>query len=144
MAHIKASSDSKLELFSTLYNSNIPCYLNMKSSKDKRSLITKFRLSCHTLNIETLRYCRPKVSRDRRFCPFCPESVESEEHFLLECKKYDSLRISNKFISETIHVLGKGVEAIKHILNPQNQQNSKNITNYINDALKVRKCSVNK
>ena len=144
LAHIKASSDSKLELFSTLYNSNIPCYLNMKSSKDKRSLITKFRLSCHTLNIETLRYCRPKVSRDRRFCPFCPESVESEEHFLLECKKYDSLRISNKFISETIHVLGKGVEAIKHILNPQNQQNSKNITNYINDALKVRKCSVNK
>ena len=116
----------------------------MKSSKDKRSLITKFRPSCHTLNIETLRYCRPKVSRDRRFCPFCPESVESEEHFLLECKKYDSLRISNKFISETIHVLGKGVEAIKHILNPQNQQNSKNITNYINDALKVRKCSVNK
>ena len=109
-----------------------------------RDLFQLPNLDCQTLNIETLRYCRPKVSRDRRFCPFCPESVESEEHFLLECKKYDSLRMSNKFISETLHVLGKGVETIKHILNPQNQQNSKNITNYINDALKVRKCSISK
>ena len=26
------------------------------------------------------------------FCPICPDIVESEEHFLIDCKKYDSLR----------------------------------------------------
>ena len=82
--HIKESSDSNLELFSTLYdNSNMPSYLNMDFSKVKRSLIAKFRLRCHSLNIETMRYCRQKVARHQRFCPFCPDAVELEEHFLL-------------------------------------------------------------
>ena len=62
LEHIKKSSDSKLSLFCTLYsNFNVPCYLNMHLSKAKRSLLTKLRLSCHNLNIETLCYCRPKV-----------------------------------------------------------------------------------
>ena len=50
LTHIKESSDSKLELFSTLYdNSNMPCYLNMDFSKVQRSLIANLRLSCHSL-----------------------------------------------------------------------------------------------
>ena len=77
LTQIKKTSDSKLELFSTLYdNSNMPCYLNMDFSKVKRSLIAKLRLSCHSLNIETMWYCRPKVVRHQRFCPFCPDAVE--------------------------------------------------------------------
>ena len=79
LAHIKESSDSKFELFSTLYNNfSVPRYLNMNFSKAKRSLITKLRLSCHILNIETMRYCRPKIVRHERFCPFCPDTIESE------------------------------------------------------------------
>ena len=91
----------------------------MNFSKAKRSLITKLRLSCHILNTETMRYCRPKIVRHKRFCLFCPDSIESEEHFLLNCKKYDSKRKNNRFTSETIHVFGKGIDAVKHILNPQ-------------------------
>ena len=36
--------------------------------------------------------------------------VESEEHFLLNCKEYYSLRKNSKFISETVHDLGKGAD----------------------------------
>ena len=53
LTHIKESFDSKLELFSTLYdNSNMPCYLNMNFSKVKRSPFANLRLSCHSLNIK--------------------------------------------------------------------------------------------
>ena len=41
----------------------MPCYLNMSFSKAKRSLIAKLRLGCHSRDIETMRYCIPKVVR---------------------------------------------------------------------------------
>ena len=136
LAHIKESSDSKLELFSTLYNSfSVPCYLNVNFSKAKRSLITKLRLSCHILNIETMRYCRPKI--------VTVPSVR-KEHFLLNCNKYDSKRKNNRFISEIVHDFGKVIDAVKHILNPQTKQNCKSICNFIGDALHIRKCPQNK
>ena len=64
LAHIKESSDGKLERFSTLCdNFNMPCYLNINFSKAKSSLNANLRLSCHSLNIETMRYCKPKIVR---------------------------------------------------------------------------------
>ena len=55
LTHIKESSDSKLELFSTLYdNSNMPRYLNMDFSKVQRSLIAKLDLAVIHL---TLKQC---------------------------------------------------------------------------------------
>ena len=97
MANIQTSSESKLQLFSHLYNNfSIPYYLNAGMSKVKRSLISKLRLSCHAFNIEKLRYCRAKVQRNQRFCPFCPSSVESEIHFILKCTKYDNIHRHNR------------------------------------------------
>ena len=112
----------------------------MNFSKAKRSLITKLRLSCHILNIETMRYCRPKIVRQKRFCP---DTIESEEHFILNCNKYGSKRKNNRFISEIVHDFGKGIDAVKHILNPQTK-NCKSICNFIGDALHIRKCPQNK
>ena len=103
------------------------------------TLISKLRLSCHSLNIETMRYCRPKVVRHQRFCTFCPDAVGSEEHFLLHCRKYDSLRKNSKFISETMHDLGIGADTVKHILNPQTKHNCKSVAHFIDDALHVKK-----
>ena len=69
----------------------------------------------------------------------CPDTIESEEHFLLNCNKYDSKRKNNRFISEIVHDFGKGIDAVKHILNPQTKQNCKSICNFIGDALHIRK-----
>ena len=102
LTHITESSDSKLERFSPLYdNSNMPCFLNTNFSKVKRSLIAKLRLSCHSLNIETMRYCR--------HCPFFPDVVESEEHSLLHYKKYDSLRKTVNLYQKLCTIWAKGL-----------------------------------
>ena len=52
--------------------------------------MTKFRLSNHSLMIEIGRH--KEIPKERRFCPFCPNSVETEIHFLLLCPVYDLLR----------------------------------------------------
>ena len=62
----------------------------------------------------------------------------------LHCKKYDSLRKNSKFISEIMHDLGIGADTVKHILNPQTKQNCKSVAHFIDDALHVRKSSINK
>ena len=38
--------------------------------------------------IEVGRHARPIVPREQRFCPHCPNIVESEIHFLTECPVY--------------------------------------------------------
>ena len=52
--------------------------------------VTKFRLSNHKLAIETGRH--EGVERDERICPFCPNEVEDEVHFLLKCPILKHLR----------------------------------------------------
>ena len=49
------------------------------------------RISAHTLLIEKGRYSRPKLPRDLRQCTVCTQ-IEDEEHFILFCKKHDSIR----------------------------------------------------
>jgi hypothetical protein len=41
--------------------------------------------------IEKGRYSRPKLPRDLRQCTVCTQ-IEDEEHFILFCKKHDSIR----------------------------------------------------
>ena len=50
------------------------------SWKQKR-VISKFRLSDHKLQIETGRYCRPRLPPERRTCNACSSNaVEDEPH----------------------------------------------------------------
>ena len=51
---------------------------------------TKFRLSDHTLNIEQGRHIG--IESTERFCPFCINKVETEIHFLIQCRAYKTLR----------------------------------------------------
>ena len=55
--------------------------------------LTKLRISSRTLLIEKGRYHSPKISRNLRLCSSC-NKIEDEEHFMLYCNRYDSLRKS--------------------------------------------------
>ena len=81
--------NSKLEFFSTILTETktIPNYLMSDLSKSKKSILTKFRISSHMLNIERGRYTRPKTARKDRLFNSC-----NEKHFLLHCPKYGELR----------------------------------------------------
>ena len=56
----------------------------------ERTALTKLRLSNHLLMIEKGRHLN--ISRNQRFCPFCPNIIENEKHFLTRCSQYRHLR----------------------------------------------------
>ena len=74
------NSSSKLRIYG-LYKTNIGYekYLDQIGSKKIRIEITKFRLSNHKLEIEVGRY--KNTPSHLRFCHFCKDNVENEEHF---------------------------------------------------------------
>ena len=42
---------------------------------------------------ETGRYSKPKIVKENRLCKYCDlNEVEDEQHFLLRCTLYDTLR----------------------------------------------------
>ena len=49
-------------------------YLSIRN-RNKRKFITRLRISAHTLAIEKLRYSRPTIPADKRYCPTCPNEV---------------------------------------------------------------------
>ena len=58
-----------------------------------RKAITRIRICDLKLEIETLRYVKPKPERDKRICRNCDANTcEDEEHFLLSCTKFNVLR----------------------------------------------------
>lgn len=90
LSNIKRN-DSKLRTYGLLKSQpGLENYLIDIKSVKERTALTKIRLSNHSLMIEKGRH--QKLDRNHRFCPFCPDVVEDEIHFLLKCKTYQSLR----------------------------------------------------
>ena len=65
-------------------------YLLCPLTCKERISLTKLRLSNHPLMIETGRHLNLELQQ--RCCPFCPNIVETEQHFILHCKTYLSIR----------------------------------------------------
>ena len=60
---------------------------------NKRVNYTKFRISAHTLAIETGRHTRPVTPVERRLCRVCElDETEDEIHALIRCSKYSDKR----------------------------------------------------
>ena len=87
LVNLKSNAYSNKKLYSSISSSNgiISNYLKLNLKQIYTSVITKFQVSAHTLNIERGRYARPKIPRDEKTCKFC-NKVESETHFSLFCK----------------------------------------------------------
>ena len=49
---------------------------------------SKLLLSDHSLKIERGRYQRPYLKPEKGHYPFCPDKMEHEYHFLIECAMY--------------------------------------------------------
>jgi len=76
-------------LFKTIYKEEE--YLMVKNIQH-RVAVTKLRISCHKLHIETGRHNRTPLQH--RVCQFCDlQHVEDEQHFILHCKLYHNERI---------------------------------------------------
>ena len=67
-------------------------YLTHVSIKKHRNALAKLRLSDHLLHIQTGRQTRPKTPQCLRFCKKCPEYIEDEVHFLIQCSEDSDIK----------------------------------------------------
>ena len=76
------------------YKSNSrPSYDDILKSKNERAMLSKTRISAHKLAIEIGRYTRIKPPKWEQLCTVCNSGeIEDEEHFLLNCNAYTSIR----------------------------------------------------
>ena len=97
---------TNLEYNATLYQSFVNDELRMR--------ITRWRLSCHKLRIETGRYTFPSIPRNERLCKIC-SVVEDELHALFQCP-------AHIFIRFKFHSILCKYNTVKLILNPQSRE----------------------
>ena len=87
------NGDSRLRTYALFKTSpGFEKYLYEIPSLKERTALTKLRISNHKLMIEKGRHTKPKTHKSLRFCPFCPNQVEDEKHFLVGCQMYKHLR----------------------------------------------------
>ena len=60
-----------------------------------RTIITRWRLSSHSLHIETGRYKKPKTLRENRVCTVCG-TLEDEHHAIFVCTAHYFIRAKYK------------------------------------------------
>ncbi len=88
------SSEKKLRTYALFKNSfKFETYLDVITNFKTRSNLCKFRLSSHTLHIETGRYGKNPTPKEERYCVYCKTNsnssyVEDEFHFLMICPLY--------------------------------------------------------
>ena len=82
---------TKLQYCNPLYNTFL--------MERRRITITRWRLSCHQLKIETARYMKPKPPREERKCFIC-NIMEDEKHALFTCKAHEWIRFQHRKILE--------------------------------------------
>ena len=87
----KISDSSKCFLYRhLLYSYDMQLYLKKPIPKKLQNCISRFRLSSHSLSIETGRY--HNIVQTNRLCPICHTDIEDEFHFILKCPMYNDLR----------------------------------------------------
>ena len=70
-------------------------YVSLVRNRNQRCHLSRLRVSAHRLGCEILRYQRPPIPRDQRYCVYCPPEskpgglsvrpVDNELHCLTEC-----------------------------------------------------------
>ena len=111
---------TNLEYHELLYTSFV--------NDELRILITRWRMSCHNLRIETGRYTNPITPRDERNCKICLV-VEDELHALFHCRAHIFIRM--KYFSLLSKYTG-----VKQLLNPQCVKDMIQVGSYISEIEK--------
>ena len=112
---------TKLEYCHSLYET----YLR----EDLRITLTRWRLSCIPLLIESGRY--KGMERENRLCPFC-NVVEDEEHAVYICKAYNNLRLGREQLLEQN-------PSIKDLLSPKDKETAYSVGCFLKEIEEKRK-----
>ena len=98
--NIETKLQHKLECYRALKREyKLADYLSTVGDSKQRQILTKYRLSDHSLAIEKGRH-KKWLPKEQRICGHCTTGeVETEMHFLLYCEKCENIRQNyfNKF-----------------------------------------------
>ena len=88
--------NKKLKFYSTFKTDITPSNsLELITNLKHRRAVEKLRVGNHNLRIETGRHSYPKLPEHLRICQNCSSNeVENEEHFVLNCSRYNTIRKS--------------------------------------------------
>ena len=100
--------------------------------EDLRIIITRWRLSCIPLQIETGRY--QGIARENRLCPFC-DVLEDEEHALFHCDAYEEIRQDNR-------ELLRENQSLNDLLNPKDKETAHALGCYLKQIEQRRKSMI--
>ena len=91
---IKVTQVNKLKYFHKIKSDyKLAPYLTEISNYGQRKLLTRYRISDHSLCVETGRHKPSWRAREFRLCSHCTDGVvEDELHFLTQCSKYKHIR----------------------------------------------------
>lgn len=137
---VSKSDSGKLAFYSKIVNQDeykLQSYLKLPLKKSCRSLLTKLRISAHPLYIETGRYCKPPIHREKRLCYSCKLFVEDEKHFVLYCPKYDQYRCNYNDIFNVNTYTSDN--PIRKIVNPTNISTARRICCFLKKCFDIRK-----
>ena len=92
--NIQTQNQNKLECYLALKRQyTVADYLTTVKNDKLRKTLTKYRLSEHSLAIETGRHRQTWLPREERLCSHCDkQEIETELHFLIQCDKYQLIR----------------------------------------------------
>ena len=105
-------------------------YLNLIDNFHLRKCISKFRCSDHVLELETGRHKQIKL--EERLCKMCKVAVETEEHFLRFCPKYNHLRL------QYFGNVSSFLECVT-IMQCDDRKSAFNLAHFLTKSFKIRK-----
>ena len=124
---ISCQTYPKLRTFVNIkdFHQTSPC-LTMPLSYAKRSILTKSRLGCLPLRLETCRYNRPQLPANERICLLCPNidrEIDCVYHLILRCPIFNNGRKSlfdNITLPQLFFFLGRDQQLYELLSNPKN------------------------
>ena len=108
---INTDNRSMVVYYRTIANSELSNIYTSFTNDYFRKIVTRWRLSNHSLKIETQRYCRPHIPRENRVCTLC-NKLEDEAHVIFECPLYHAVRRRHE-------LLLAAKQNVKDLLNPE-------------------------
>ena len=112
-ANIESSTKSRVIYYRNLIHPDKSCIYTSFLNDYFRKVISRWRLSCHKVKIETLRYSRPFIERQDRKCVTCGV-LEDESHVIFHCPVFNDVRAKFQ------HLLSAHA-TIESVLNPTSE-----------------------
>ena len=104
--------------------------------------MTRYRISAHTLGIETGRYKHPVTPLCERKCKYCESNeIDDEKHFILRC---DTFKIKRQCFMSRMNALYSNFnnlssdQQLKFILCPSTVESAKCVSKFLGIMTKTR------